>query len=281
MKVLDGLSALADRYDGFIVDLWGVVHDGTQPYPGVAEALAALRAAGKRICFLSNAPRRSHVVAEQLTEFGIAPALYDGIVTSGEASWELLRDRSHPGFDTLGTRAFHLGLVRDRSVVEGLGIELLATPDGAEFILNTGPDPVVGRESVTPYEPALAACAARKLPMVCVNPDREVVVGGRLVLCAGALADRYLQLGGGPVYEVGKPDPTIYGPVLRRLGVAKDRVLALGDGPHTDLAGAKAVGLDAVWVLNGLSAGLADEQLDEAAAAEGVAPIAALRGLRW
>ena len=154
MKVLGGLSALADRYDGYVVDLWGVVHDGTAPYPGAAEALAALRGAGKRICFLSNAPRRSYVVAEQLTGFGIAPALYDGIVTSGEASWELLRDRTHPGFDTLGTRAFHLGLVRDRSVVEGLGIELLATPDGAEFILNTGPDPVTGRESVAPYEPA-------------------------------------------------------------------------------------------------------------------------------
>ncbi|MFT8244693.1 TIGR01459 family HAD-type hydrolase [Roseomonas sp. BN140053] len=281
MKVLDSVAPLAERYDGFVIDLWGVVHDGRQALPGASEALAALRDAGKPVVFLSNVPRRAWVAEAQLARFGIARDLYTAVVTSGEVTWELLRDRTHPWFAALGRRAWQLGPESDRSVVEELDLSLVATPEEAEFILNTGPDPELGPGALLPYEPLLQRCAARGLPMVCVNPDREVVVGGQVLLCAGAFADRYRALGGGPVFEVGKPDPTVYGPVLRRLGLPRERVLALGDGPRTDLAGAAAAGLEAVWVLGGLSAGLDPETLDEVAAAEGVAPIAALRALRW
>ncbi|QYU66576.1 hypothetical protein J4558_16545 [Leptolyngbya sp. 15MV] len=79
MIILDGIATLADRYDGFILDLWGVVHDGRAPYPGVAEALGALKARGKRVVFLSNAPRRSHVVEALLTGMGLDRALWDGM----------------------------------------------------------------------------------------------------------------------------------------------------------------------------------------------------------
>ncbi|GAV34745.1 ribonucleotide monophosphatase NagD [Roseomonas sp. TAS13] len=280
MKIFEGITPLAERYDGFVVDLWGVVHDGVQAYPGVTDALAQLQAAGKRVVFLSNAPRRSWVVEELLARLGVPRSLYVDAVTSGEVAWEMLRDRTDPWFAKLGRRAYHLGPATDLSVIETLDLTLAERPDGADFLLNTGPDPQLGPHALEPYDAVLRACAEKGLPMVCVNPDREVVVGGRILLCAGAFTDRYRLLGVTDIFEVGKPDPTVYGPVLRRLAVPKEKVLAVGDGPRTDLAGAKAAGLDCVWVLNGLSAALAPDQLDTIAAAEKVFPLAALRAFR-
>lgn len=283
MRILDGVATLAERYDGFIFDIWGVIHDGRRPYPGVAEALGNLKARGKRIALLSNAPRRSHVVDALLTGMGLDRALWDATITSGELAWRALRD------DTFGhgRRALHIGPERDLSTVEGLDIELIADPAAAEWVLNTGPDPERGNGAVEPYTPMLEACAKRGLPMLCVNPDRYVMVGEHRVICAGALADLYVALGGPRATEIGKPDPAVYTPVLQALGIAdRARVVAIGDSPHTDLAGAQGAGLDAVWALTGLAAHAHGEapdgaRLAEVAAAEGVRPIAALSGLRW
>jgi HAD superfamily hydrolase (TIGR01459 family) len=284
MRILDGIAPLADRYDGFILDLWGVVHDGRRPYPGVAHALGALRARGKGVAFLSNAPRRAHVVDALLHGMGLDRALWDAIVTSGELAWRALRDRDALGY---GRRALHIGPERDLSTVEDLDIELTADPAAADWVLNTGPDPDRGNGDVAPYRPMLEACAARGLPMLCVNPDRFVMVGEHRVICAGALADLYVALGGPAAREIGKPDPAVYPPVLAALGIAEvGRVVAIGDSPHTDLAGAQAAGIDAVWALTGLAAHAHGEAPDAAALArvaeaEGVSPIAALSGLRW
>lgn len=283
MKILDGVAPLADRYDGFILDIWGVLHDGKKPYAGVAEALGTLKARGKRIALLSNAPRRSHVVDAMLTGMGLDRALWDATITSGEIAWRAMEDPAR-----FGRRAFFIGMPdRDLSVIEQRDITLVDDPAEADFILNTGPEPVRGRDSVEPYRAALAACAARGLPMLCANPDRFVMVGEAHVVCAGALADLYLKLGGPRATEIGKPDPAVYAPVLEALGIAdRTRVVAIGDSPHTDLAGAQAAGLDAVWALTGLAAhahGAAPDpaRLAAVAAEEGVRPVAALSGLRW
>lgn len=286
MQILDGIAPIAARYDGWVLDLWGVVHDGRKPYPGVPEALAGLKARGARIVFLTNAPRRSWFVEGMLDRMGLDRGLYDGIISSGEVTWRMLRDRSHPWFARLGRRAFHIGPERDLSVVEDGVAELVDDPAQADFLLNTGPDADRGAQAVEPYLPALEACARHRLPMVCVNPDRHVMVAGEKVICAGALADIYKGLEG-EIFEVGKPDPAVYGPVLEILGIAdKARVVAVGDSPHTDLAGARAAGLDAVWALTGLAAEAHGADPDPAylaavAAREGVDPIAALRALRW
>jgi HAD superfamily hydrolase (TIGR01459 family) len=287
MIMLDGIAPLAARYDGFILDLWGVVHDGHKPYPGVADALGRLKAMGKRVAFLSNAPRRAAVVDALLVGMGLDRALWDGTITSGELAWRHLQRRDRADFATLGTRALHIGPERDLSVAEGTGVTLVADVAAADFVLNTGPEPARGNGDVGPYRPALEACAARRLPMVCVNPDRFVMVGEERVICAGALADLYVALGGPAAIEIGKPDPQAYPPVLEVLGIAeRARVLAIGDSPHTDLAGAQAAGIESVWALTGLAAhahGAAPDpaQLAAVAAAEGVRPIGALSGLRW
>lgn len=281
MMILEGIAPLAERYDGFVLDLWGVVHDGRAPYPGVAEALARLKARGRRVGFLSNAPRRAHVVEAMLAAMGLERALWDVTITSGELAWRLLREAPP------GRRALHIGPARDLSTIEGLDIALVADPAAADWVLNTGPDPERGNGDVAPYRALLAACAARRLPMLCVNPDRHVMVGPRRVICAGALADLYAELGGPPAREIGKPDPAAYPPLLEALGLAdRARVVAIGDSPHTDLAGAQAAGMDAVWALTGLAAaahGAAPDpvRLARAAAAAGVRPVAALAALRW
>jgi HAD superfamily hydrolase (TIGR01459 family) len=287
MKILAGIEGLAGAYDGFILDLWGVVHDGRAPYPGVAEALGRLKEAGKKVGFLSNAPRRSCVVDALLVGMGLDRGLWDATITSGELTWRHLARRDRPDFAALGTRAHHIGPARDLSVAEGTGVTLVADIAEADFVLNTGPEPARGNADIGPYRPALAACAARRLPMVCVNPDRFVMVGDERVICGGALADFYLELGGPRAIEIGKPDPAAYPPVLEALGMSdRARVLAIGDSPHTDLAGAQAAGIDCVWALTGLAAhahGTAPDgpSLAAVAAAEGVRPIAALSGLRW
>lgn len=286
MDILPGIASVADRYDGFVLDLWGVVHDGRAPYPGVPEALAQLKRRGKRVVFLTNAPRRAWFVRGMLDRMGLDPALYDGIVSSGEVSWRLLKERSQPWFAKLGRRCVHIGPERDLSVVEEGAADIVERIEDANFLLNTGPDPQRGPKDVGPYVPMLEACHARGLPMLCVNPDRAVMVAGEKLICAGALSDVYLKLGGS-VMEIGKPDPAVYDPVLEMLGdPPRARTLAIGDSPHTDLAGAQAAGLDALWALTGLAADAYGPSPDPAllrdvAAAEGVRPIAAVRGLRW
>ncbi|WP_376095394.1 HAD hydrolase-like protein [Roseomonas sp. CCTCC AB2023176] len=225
------------------------------------------------------------MIEGQLAGFGIGRDLYDAVVSSGETTWTLLRDRTHPFVRDLGPRAARIGPARDLLGLEELGFTADATPEKADWVLNIGPDPALGGEAVAPYEPLLERLLARDLPMVCVNPDRAVVAGGRRLICAGALSEWYAARGG-RVLDVGKPLPLAYAPVLEALGLPLRDVVAIGDSPHTDLAGAQAAGLDAVWALGGLSA---EEGLDRAspealaarAEVEGVRPVAALRGLVW
>ncbi|MCC7282193.1 MAG: TIGR01459 family HAD-type hydrolase [Acetobacteraceae bacterium] len=290
MALLDGFAPLAEAHDGFILDLWGVIHDGVTPYPGAIEVLEKLRLADKRVVLLSNAPRRNEAAQASMRAMGIADALYTGILTSGEAVHLHLRDRDPPFFDRLGERVFHLGPERDKNVMADLDLTEVPSPSLAEWVLNTGPDDHGGDQSVDDFEDTLAACAALDLPMVCANPDLEVIRGGRRVICAGALAARYAELGG-VVRQVGKPDPAIYQRVFRLLGVRdRARTLAVGDALRTDIAGAAAVGIPSAWVLGGIHAeelGLAgDGAVDVARAARraadaGLMPAAALRSFRW
>ncbi len=273
------IAELTARYDGFIVDLWGVVHDGVRPYPGVLDCLARLRDAGKRVVFLSNAPRRARAVAEALAAMGIARATYDGVMTSGEAVREALIARTDPDFAALGTRLYHLGPERDRNLFDDLGLVEVARPPAADFLLNTGPDDLVAPDDPAAFDDVLAESLAAGLPMVCANPDLEVIRDGRRIICAGRLAERYAAQGGRVILR-GKPDPAIYPPTLALLGTDRARSVAVGDSLRTDLVGAKAAGIDGVFVLSGIHT-LTMEQAVTAAADEEVAPVAILPGFVW
>lgn len=251
VPLLPGLAGIADRYDGFILDLWGVVHDGVRPYAGVVECLRALRAAGKRVCLLSNAPRRIQAAAAKLTAMGVTPDLYDALHTSGEASFEALRDRSDAWHAALGPRLFHIGPPRDNDVYDSLGDRMrVDSPEEADFVLNTGIDGY--DETLVDYAPLLQRCRALGLPMLCANPDLVVVIDDRLVLCAGELARHYGDLGGDVRYH-GKPHAPVYRRCFDLLGgLAPDRILAVGDSLRTDIAGANAAGIDSLLITGGI-----------------------------
>jgi HAD superfamily hydrolase (TIGR01459 family) len=283
MQHLSGFAALADRYDGFILDLWGVIHDGITPYPGAIDCLRRLKAAGKPAVLLSNAPRRSHVAQEAMRAMGIPDDLYTGILTSGEATHMMLRDRTDPWFASLGQRVFHLGPERDRNVMETLALTRVDEPELASFVLNTGPDDTRSPTDVGAYFDILERCRATGLPMVCANPDLEVIRGGTRVICAGALAKHYETLGGQARW-IGKPDGAVYGPVLDMLGVEKPRVLAVGDALRTDMQGAAGAGIDGCWVLGGIHAeelGGDHGRIEAAASAAGLAPVASVPAFIW
>ncbi|HKM63243.1 MAG TPA: TIGR01459 family HAD-type hydrolase [Acidisphaera sp.] len=278
MRRLDGFRDIAGEYDGFIVDLWGVLHDGVTPYPGAVACLEALRGAGKRVVLLSNAPRRVAAAQAAMHAIGIRDDLYDALMTSGEATHLALRDRTDPWFAALGRRVYHLGPMRDRNVIDGLDLSLATEPAAATFLLNTGPDDERDPTDMTAFEDELQACLRAGLPMVCANPDLEVIRGGVRVLCAGALAARY-QVLGGAVRSIGKPDPAIYELVFALLDLPGDRVLAVGDSLRTDIAGAAAAGISAVWVLGGIDGD--PDAPDTPARQAGAEPVAAIHGFVW
>jgi HAD superfamily hydrolase (TIGR01459 family) len=285
MQFLDGFGAMAPGYGGFIVDLWGVVHDGVNPYPGAIDTLARLRDAGKRVVLLSNAPRRAAVAQAAMRAMGIADDLYTGIMTSGEASHMLLRDRPDGFSRTLGQRMYHLGPQRDRNVFADLLGDLMQVdhPGHASFVLNTGPDDTADPTTIAAWEAVLAACREADLPMLCANPDLEVLRGGTRVICAGALAQHYESLGG-TVRWIGKPDPAIYAPVLDMIGLDRADVLAVGDALRTDIAGAHAVGVDSCWVLGGIHGeelGGDPARIAAAARDAGFAPRAVVPSFSW
>ncbi len=264
--MLGGLSAVADRYDGFILDLWGVLHDGVRPYPGAVDTLRQLKRQGKRAIILSNGPRRAASLARRTGEIGIAADLYDELHSSGEETWRLLRERPDPAIAALGRRVFPIVPERDRDLLDGLDLETVESPAAASFLLVTGL--AHAAESVADYEPALSAGAVHGRPMLCANPDLEVLRAGVREYCAGALAARYEALGGSVLY-VGKPHPAVYRTCLTHLGsLARSRILAVGDSLRTDVAGAAGVGVDSLLVLGGIHAeelaGAADSRPDPA-----------------
>ena len=189
LRHLGGFAALAEEFDGFIIDLWGVVHDGVNALPGAAACLARLRDAGKPTVMLSNAPRRSTALRAGMRRMGIDDSLYGEIMSSGEAVHLALRDRPDAWWSSLGNRVFHLGPERDRNVLAGLDLDFQDIPDTADFVLNTGPDDHRNPTNLADFEPVLSDCLRAGLKMVCANPDLEVIRGGVRVLCAGSLAE--------------------------------------------------------------------------------------------
>lgn len=275
VPVLTGVAELSGRYDGFLLDLWGVLHDGRSPMPGAVEALQNLKRAGKRIVILSNAPRRVPGVIRRITEIGIPRGLYDDLLSSGEAAWRWLR-QGNPG----GRRFFPIMAARDQSMLEGLPFEQTPDIEAADFILNTGVENATVR--VEDFEATLRAGARLALPMICANPDLVVINGGKMEICAGTIARRY-EAFGGKVHYFGKPHAPIYRESLALLGIGdRGRILAIGNSLRTDIAGANAAGIDGLLVLSGIHKDeLGAGDLEAVCRRERALPIAAVPGFRW
>jgi len=252
IELISRLRVLAPRYDGFILDLWGVIHNGAAPVPGALDCLRSLTAHDKRIVLLSNAPRRADDVVRRITRIGVPPGAYHHVMSSGEEAWQQLSRRDDPFYAALGRRCLHIGSERDMEIREGLAFEFVDTVEQAQFILNTGP--AGWDDRIEDYEPLLRPALDRDLAMVCANPDLVVVHGGRLALCAGALAKWYEERGGRVRWH-GKPYRSVYDSCLSLLGIEdRSRILAIGDSLRTDIAGASGAGLDSLLIAGGIHA---------------------------
>jgi HAD superfamily hydrolase (TIGR01459 family) len=268
LSVLNGLSDVAANYDVLLCDVWGVIHNGRESFPRAVEALVEFRERRGPVVLVSNAPRPSRDVVPQLRALKVPDECWSAFVTSGDATrTELAKRRPGP--------AWAVGPARDAPLYEGLGLDMVETPEGAAFISCTG---LFDDEVETPedFRERLTACAARGLEMVCANPDRVVQRGDKMIYCAGALADLYEELGG-KVVMAGKP----YGPIYTLARDAAEkcagrhvetaRILAVGDGVPTDVKGANAEGLDLLFIAAGIHARDAqgpDGKLDGTRAAE-------------
>lgn len=249
--ILGSLSDLDGRYDVLFCDLWGCLHDGTRVYPAAVEALRRFRAGGGVVILMTNAPRPAVSVERHLERLGCPPEVRDGVVSSGDAALVSVNAGDW------GRRVFHIGAAKDEAFFEAAQVERVPL-EQAESVIVTG---LVDDLTETPddYAELLADCRARGLRMLSANPDVHVDVGERRVWCAGGIALAYEALGG-ETASYGKPHAPIYAlgraMVDSRLGrrVPDDRILCVGDGIHTDVAGGVAQGLDTLFVTGGLAA---------------------------
>jgi HAD superfamily hydrolase (TIGR01459 family) len=237
-------ESLDPKYRLILCDVWGVVHDGVNLYPGAAERLTEWRDRGRFVVLITNAPRTEDAVEQQLTRIGLPRGAYDAVATSGEAGIEALL--------ALGQAVGFVGTAGDREILEGRGVVIADDEDFAD-IACTG----VSEQRPRPedYRADLERWVERDVHMHCLNPDRLVIRGGVPEACAGAIADLYAMLGG-RVTWYGKPHETIYRHALHLAGnPPKDEVLAVGDGLQTDILGAARMGFDTVFVTGGINAG--------------------------
>ncbi|MDP1668356.1 TIGR01459 family HAD-type hydrolase [Phaeovulum sp.] len=256
-QMITALAEISPAYDAVLCDLWGCLHNGMAPFPAAVAALQQFRRNGGKVVLLTNAPRPSRFVIDGLDRMGVPRDAWDLVVSSGDAA----QDAMFSG--AVGRRVWHLGPPKDEGFFTAVPPEWAAAPPiarvplaEAEAIVCTGPFEEL-TEVPEDYRARLLFAKARGLPMLCANPDLVVDMGSARIYCAGALAALYEEMGGAALY-FGKPHPPIYDLAMRRLealgGVAEARVLAIGDGIGTDVAGAAGEGLDVLFITSGLAA---------------------------
>ncbi len=251
MEFKNNLKELSESYEYFIFDIWGVIHDGTQIYPNVIETLDFLRSQNKKICFLSNAPRRSSKVAAVLKNMGITENLYDFILTSGEATFIELKKNQENNFKHFGKKYFYIGPQKDIDLLEGLDYTLVESASEADFAITTGFDNEYStlEEKFSQIEEAKKA----NLELICVNPDLIVVKqSGLEMICAGVIAKEYQRIGG-KVHYFGKPYNLVYKIVCENFNNAHNsKILAVGDALETDIKGALNSNIDGALITGGI-----------------------------
>jgi HAD superfamily hydrolase (TIGR01459 family) len=248
-KTIESIDEILGSYDSFIIDLWGVVHDGINLYPEALNALNKISNNGGRIVFLSNAPRRKHKVASRLKDFSINQALYHDIVSSGEILFNNIHDHISSG----SNKYFYIGYNKDMDILEGTDFLRVYEIEDADFILCADLEEGLTDKISDPLKAKLEQAVKRKVPFLCANPDIYIVLqSGGMQYCAGYIGKYYEELGGSVEY-FGKPYPAGYEACKRSLGLNNfEKVIAIGDSFHTDIRGAASNGLDSLLVKCGI-----------------------------
>ncbi|WP_136439753.1 TIGR01459 family HAD-type hydrolase [Pacificoceanicola onchidii] len=254
-QIITALSEISDRYEALFVDLWGCVHNGKKAIPSAVEALVSYRQRGGAVILVTNSPRSRHGVAKQLEFFEIPKDAYDDIASSGDSA------RSAMFRGVVGEKVWFMGQEHDLPFFEPLNIlenptEITRVPfEEAEGIVCCGPEDPHAEPDV--YRPQLLFAKQKGMKLLCANPDIVVDRGETREFCAGAVAQLYTEMGGESLY-FGKPHPPIYDLARRRLsehrkGVPDAGILAIGDGPATDIRGAMGEDIDSLFITGGLA----------------------------
>lgn len=251
-KFCEGISDISDSYAGFILDQWGVLHDGEKAYDGVIDCLKELKARKKHVLILSNSGKRALENKERLKKLGIGPSLYDQIITSGEMSWQGMNDQDTKPFVGLGQKCYLISRGGDRSIVDGLDIEVVDDIKNATFLLVSGADSP--EKTLEDFEPTLKQAARMGMPMLCANPDSRGVMGSQNIMGPGTLARRYQDFGGVVDY-IGKPHQPIFQhciKILQAKEIYPGQTIMVGDAMAHDILGASLVNIDTCLVQTGL-----------------------------
>lgn len=271
VRIIDGIGSLAAGYDTYLLDQWGVIHDGVTLHDGALDAMRKLAEAGKKVVILSNSGKRASDSHGRLDSLGVDRSLYLEIITSGELVYRNLLKRTDPFYAALGPRFLMFAWDTNRGIVEGTGFEEVERIGEADFILCAGTD----QQDLSWYEPALVEGLARDLPMICANPDRvSVQPDGSLKMCPGAIAEVYEQRGGRVRWH-GKPTLEVYemcGEIAGGLG----RAIGVGDSLIHDIKGANDAGIDSLLILGGIHS----EEVDAPPTPQGVDALAAKYGAK-
>lgn len=281
---INGLSALANNYDAVLCDVWGVVHNGVNAFDGAVTALTEFKKTGKPTFLLTNAPRPNAQVLQQLSKLEIPHSTtFDKVVTSGDVTRGLVEKIDHP--------IFHIGTKFDKSIFTGLDVKLVDWCEAGSVICTGLYDDF--NETPDDYEELLKNLKSRDLTFICANPDMVVEHGGIMRWCAGALAKKYQEIGGKTII-VGKPHAPVYEHAHALLNkfagrkLQKTKILAIGDGINTDIAGALGYGMDVVYISAGIHSadyGDADnpdeEKLQQFLKTNNVNPVAWMPRLAW
>lgn len=251
-KICQGISDISDSYAGFILDQWGVLHDGEKPYPGVLECLKELKQRKKHVIILSNSGKVAELNKERLKKVGIGPSLYDAIVTSGEMTYQGLKAQEEGFFIGLGKKCYIISRGGDVSIVDGLDIEVVDDINDADFLIISGSD--APDKSIEDYEPILRKASQKHLKALCANPDSKAIIGEAQVMGAGTIARRYQDFGG-VVHYIGKPHQPIFQYCIKMLqdkGIYPGQTVMIGDAMSHDILGASMANIDTCLVTTGL-----------------------------
>lgn len=276
LQLQSSIAPFANNARVWFLDIWGVIHDGVRPFASAVAAAQRFRETGGHVILVSNSPRTTAGVVEQLDRIGVARSAYDAVVTSGDVTRGLIAAAAQP--------LFHLGPGRDLPLYAGLDVTL-GEAAAARTISCTG---LFDDTTETPddYRELLAAFRAHDVPMICANPDVTVERGGRTIWCAGGIAQAY-EASGGAVAYAGKPYPPIFAQACERASelagaaVPLSHIIMIGDGITTDIAGAAAAGIGALLILGQTRAATMDSDALQAALGGLPQPIAVMAQLAW
>lgn len=275
-ETIAGIGAVADRFDAFLVDQFGVLRDGRGPYPDAAETLSRLKAAGKRVIILSNSGKRATENSRRLAGIGFDAASWDLFLTSGETAWRILKAEMGDG---VPRKCLLISRDGDTSAIDGLGMLRTASGAEADVVMITASEG--DRHPLDHYRALLAPAVARGAACFCTNPDKIMLTREGEAFGAGRIAELYAELGG-TVRWIGKPLPDIYIEAMRFLGAPdRSRVVAVGDSIEHDIAGAAGAGLASILVATGILARANDAERVGLYERHGAVPDFVLPQFRW